>query len=107
MIDPKQITRLSSHTYELPVFQVTENGLEAIEPVIIQFCKGSKDAPVHPGFITETLIQLCVDHLESVNEIVPSDYTTGMITHLKTALEIADERIKDREKRGVLQTYQK
>lgn len=107
MIDPKNINRLSSHTYELPQFKVTKNGLEPIEPIIIQFCKGSKDAPVHPGFITETLIQLLVEHLESVNEIVPSDHTTGMIAHLKTALEIADERIKDREKRGVLQTYQK
>lgn len=107
MIDQKQITRLSSHTYKLPVFKVGRDGLIHTSFETIQFCKGSKDAPVHPGFITETLIQLCVDHLESVNEIVPSDYTTGMITHLKTALEIADERIKDREKRGVLQTYQK
>jgi len=95
----KQITRLSSHTYELPVFQVTENGLEAIEPATIQFC--SEDA--HPGFIAETLIQVLVEHLESVNE--PSDYTTAMIAHLRTALDIADER--DREKRGVLQTYNK
>jgi hypothetical protein len=107
MVNPKTITRLSSHTYELPVFQVTQNGLEAIEPVVIQFCKGSKDAPVHPGFITESLIQLCVEHLESVNDVVPSDHTTAMIAHLRIALEIADERIKDREARGVLQTYQK
>ena len=103
----KQITRLSSHIYELPVFKVGKEGLTQVGSESIQFCKGSKDAPVHPGFITETLIQLLVEHLESVNEIVPSDHTTAMITHLKTALEIADERIKDREKRGVLQTYQK
>ena len=103
----KTITRLSSHTYELPFFEVTEDGLKLAGHTVISFCKGSKDAPVHPGFITETLIQLCVDHLESVNEIVPSDHTTGMIAHLRTALEIADERIKDREARGVLQTYQK
>ena len=107
MTNPKTITRLSSHTYELPVFKITENGLEPIEPVVIKFCKGSKDAPVHSGLITETLIQLLVDHLESVNEVVPSDYTTRMIEHLKSALEIADERIKDRQARGVFQTYQK
>lgn len=106
-MNPKQITRLSSHTYELPCYRVTENGLEEVAPQIIQFCKGSKDSPVHPGFITETLIQLCIEHLESVNQIVPSNHTTGMIAHLRTALEIADERIKDREARGVLQTYQK
>ncbi len=101
----KTITRLSSHTYELPFFEVSEDGLKLAGHTVISFCKGSKDAPVHPGFITETLIQLCVEHLESVNQIVPSDHTTGMIAHLKTALEIADERIKDREARGVLQTY--
>jgi len=107
MINPKQITRLSSHTYEIPIFEVTKNGLWLAGSQEITFCKGSKDAPVHPGFITETLIQLLVEHLESVNEIVPSDHTTVMIAHLRTALEIADERIKDREVRGVLQTYQK
>ena len=103
----KQITRVSSHVYELPIFKVGKEGLIQVGFEPIQFCKGSKDAPVHPGFITETLIQVLVEHLESVNEIVPSDYTTAMIAHLRTALDIADERIKDREKRGVLQTYQK
>jgi len=107
MINPKTITRLSSNTYELPFFEVTEDGLKLAGHTVISFCKGSKDAPVHPGFITETLIQLLVDHLESVNQIVPSDHTTAMIAHLRTALEISDERIKDREKRGVLQTYKK
>lgn len=106
-MNPKQITWLSSHIYELPTFEVSESGLRYFGPMEIAFCKGSKDAPVHPGLITDTLIQLLVNHLESVNEIVPSDYTTRMIEHLKSALEIADERIKDRQERGVLQTYQK
>lgn len=102
----KKITRLSSHTYELPVFEVGMTGLRYYGSQEITFCKGSKDAPVHPGFITETLIQLCADHLESVNVgHLENDYTTAAIAHLKTALEILDERIKDREKRGVLQTY--
>jgi len=107
MINPKTITRLSSHTYELPIFEVGMAGLRYHGSQEITFCKGSKNAPVHPGFITETLIQLLVEHLESVNQIVPSDHTTAMIAHLRIALEIADERIKDREKRGVLQTYKK
>lgn len=103
----KQITRVSSHAYEIPVFEVSKEGLVQVGTDTVQFCKGSKDTPVHPGFITETLIKVLVDHLESVNEVVPSDYTTAMIAHLRIALEIADERIKDREARGVLQTYQK
>jgi hypothetical protein len=108
MINPKTITRLSSHVYELPAYQITENGAESIDPVVIQFCKGSKLEPVHPGFFTESLIQLCADHLESVNQgHLQNDYTTAAVAHLKTALEILDERVKDREKRGVFQTYQK
>ena len=108
MINPKTITRLSSHTYELPIFEVTKNGLWLAGSQEITFCKGSKEAPVHPGFITETLIQLCADHLESVNVgHLQNDYTTAAVAHLKTALEILDERIKDREARGVLQTYKK
>ena len=107
MTDPKNINRLSSHTYELPTFEVGKSGLRYFGPMEIVFCKGSKDTPVHPGLITETLIEACKMHLESVNEIVPSYYTTRMIEHLKAALEIADERIKDRKARGVFQTYQK
>ena len=108
MINPKAITRLSSHTYELPMYHITSNGAEDFRSEIIAFCKGSKDAPGHPGFFSETLIQLCADHLESVNVgHLQNDYTTAAVAHLKTALEILDERIKDREVRGVLQSYQK
>ncbi len=104
----KTITRLSSHTYELPFFEVSEDGLKLAGHTVISFCKGSKDAPVHPGFFSETLIQLCADHLESVNVgHLENPYTTAVVAHLKAALEILDERIKDREARGVLQTYRK
>lgn len=110
MKNPKTITRLSSHTYELPVYMVTENGVINSAVDVVKFCKGSKDSPSkgHPGLFTESLIQLCADHLESVNVgHLENDYTTAAIAHLKTALEILDERTKDREARGVLQTYQK
>ncbi len=106
----KQITRLSSHTYELPVYKITENGAEDAGKELVLFCKGSKENPDErqTGFFTESLIQLCVEYLESVNQgHLQNDYTTAAVAHLKIALEILDERVKDREKRGVLQTYQK
>lgn len=107
----KSIKRLSSHTYELPCYQITENGAENMPgKFVIKLCKGSKLEPEngHPGFFTESLIQLCADHLDSVNQgRLENVYTTAAVAHLKSALEILDERVKDREKRGVLQTYQK
>lgn len=102
----KKITRLSSHTYELPMYHITSNGAEDFRSETIAFCKGSKDAPGHPGFFTESLIQLSIDHLESVNVGgLENVYTTAAVAHLKAALEILDERVKDREAREVLQTY--
>lgn len=106
----KTITRLNSHTYEIPIYKITENGAEDAGIVEIDFCKGSKLEPEkgQEGVFTESLIQLCADHLESVNiGDLENPYTTAAVAHLKTALEILDERVKDRESRGVLQTYQK
>ena len=111
MTNPKTITRLSSHTYELPAYHITENGAENMPgKFVIKLCKGNKQNPDegHGGFFAESLIQLCADHLESVNVgHLENDYTTAAVAHLKTALEILDERVKDREARGVLQTYNK
>ena len=108
MKDPKNIIRLSSHTYELPCFEVGMSGLRYHSSQGISFCKGSKDTPVHPGFITESLIQLCKMHLESVNQgELENKFTTTAIEHLQAALWNLEERQKDRQDRGVAQTYQK
>jgi hypothetical protein len=108
MTNPKTITRLSSHTYELPAYVITENGAEDAGVHPIYFCKGSKDNPGQIGLFTESMIQVLIDHLESVNQgSLENVYTTAAVAHLKASLEILDERIKDREARGVLQTYQK
>lgn len=108
MTDPKNINRLSSHTYELPIYHVCENGLEEVNSQIIQFCKGSKDIPGHPGFITDSLIEVCKMYLESVNQgDLENKFTTEAIKHLQAALWNLQERQKDRQARGVAQTYQK
>lgn len=106
----KQITRLSSHTYELPTFKITESGAEVAETVIVQFCKGDKSRPEEGqvGFFTEYLIELCKIHLESVNQgDLKNPYTDSAISDLTSALDWLSQRQKDREARGVLQTYQK
>lgn len=104
----KQITRLSSHTYELPTYYISEDGAKDFETKVVAFCMGSKDSVGHPGFFTETLIELCKIHLESVNQgELENPYTTQAIDHLEEALWFTQERIKDRQARGVFQTYQK
>lgn len=110
MTDPKKITRLSSHTYELPVFRITETGAEFAETVIVQFCKGDKSRPKEGqvGFFTESLIELCKMHFESVNQgDLKNPYTTAAVRQLEDALWFIQERINDRQARGVFQTYQK
>ena len=109
-MDPKNITRLSSHTYELPIFRITETGAEVAETVIVQFCKGDKSNPEEGqvGFFTESLIELCKIHLESVNQgDLKNPYTTAAVRQLEDALWFIQERINDRQARGVFQTYQK
>lgn len=108
MIDPKNINRLSSHTYELPIFRITETGAEVAETAIVQFCKGDKSKEGQVGFFTETLIELCKIHLESVNQgDLKNPYTTATVRQLEDALWFIQERINDRQARGVFQTYQK
>lgn len=108
MKDPKDIKRLNSHTYELPWYRIGPDGAEDAGMEIIQFCKGSKENPVQEGLFTESLIELCRIHLESVNQgDLENPYTTSAINSLKGALWFLNERVEDRKLRGVLQTYQK
>lgn len=108
-INPKDIRILQKGaTYKLPRFEVTDEGLVKHSDEIIFFCKGSKADPTifrMPGFITESLIEVCRLQLEAVNQDVPSDYTTEAVKHLTAALDALERRQLDRVSRGVAQTY--
>lgn len=108
MKDPKYINRLSSHTYELPWYRIGADGAEDAGMELIQFCKGSKGNPEQEGLFSESLIELCKIHLESVNQgDLENPFTTSAINSLKEALWFLNERTEYRKRRGVLQTYQK
>lgn len=108
MKDPKDINRLTSHTYRVPIYKIGPDGVEDAGMEIIQFCKGSKENPVQDGMFTESLIELCKIHLEIVNQgDLENPYTTSAINSLKEALWFLNERVEDRKRRGVFQTYQK
>ncbi len=108
-INPKDIHILQQGaTYKVPRFKVTDEGLVKDSDEIIFFCKGSKADPNifrQPGFITESLIEVCRLQLTEVNKDVPSDYTKTAIVHLRAALDALEARQKDRVDRGVAQTY--
>jgi hypothetical protein len=111
MQNPKEIKRGSSHTYFLPVYAITDSGIEDVDYSIIRFARGSKtDSEIErqDGFFTESLIQLCKEHLESVNVGDLSTRETSLaITKLQEALFWLDARKQDRELRKVLGTYNK
>lgn len=98
-------------TYMVPIFQVTNNGLEDAGSVDITFCKGNKeDESVHrqAGFFTETLIAAAKKYLEENNVGDLATRETSMaITKLDEALMWIGKRAADRAARGVQGTYQK
>jgi hypothetical protein len=112
MLEPKKIETLTPKAnYGVPVFKVTDSGLEEEGRVVIQFCKGNKaDATVkrQSGFFTETLLAVCKQYLEDNNTgDLENPHTTAAIVSITNALEKLAERAKDRQDRGVQGTYQK
>ena len=109
IINPKDIyIHREGAIYSVPLFEVTDEGLVKYDDQIICFCKGSKADPTifrQPGFITESLLEVCRLQLEAVNQDVPSEHTTTAIAHLRAALDALDARQKDRVERNVAQTY--
>ena len=102
-----------SHTYLVPTYKVAPNGLESTSKnIAISFVRGSKvegenKLPPLNGVVPEQLITLCIMHLNKVNDLVPSEYTSNALLQLENARMYLDMRIKDREERNVLNTYKK
>jgi len=112
MNNPRVIeTIVEGATYKIPTYIVTENGIEDGEGIIIKFCKGNKDdasALRQEGIFTETLLQVGLQYLQSVNvgELASRD-TSLAITHLEDSLFRIGKRAEDRKLRGVQATYNK
>lgn len=99
-------------SYELPVYEINSTGLNKIDnSLLIDFVKGNKlseDNPRQEGVIVEDILGMLICHLESVNTgELANRHTSIAITKLQEALMWIEERIKDRESRNVLGTYNK
>lgn len=104
-------TVLEKSTYNVPMYRVSNEGLEDAGDTFIHFCKGNKaDDSVfrQSGFFTETLIAAAKKYLEENNVgDLASRETSTAITKLDEALMWLNKRAEDRKLRGVQGTYQK
>lgn len=112
MTNPKQIIVVTPKAqYDVPVYKVTNEGLEDAGIYRLDFCKGSKDdesIPRQTGFFTETLIAVAKKYLEENNVGDLATRETSMaITKLDEALMWIQKRADDRKERGVQGTYKK
>lgn len=113
MRDPQDIVVIQDKsTYDVPLFQVTNEGLKHVEGgFLLKFCKGNKaddNAFRQEGFFTETLIAAAKKYLEENNVgDLASRETSMAITKLDEALLWIGKRAADRQRRGVQGTYQK
>jgi hypothetical protein len=112
MTNPQQITIIEPKaTYELPVYKVTNEGLQDAGTFVLNFCKGNKDdesALRQEGFFTETLLAACIKYLQenNVGELASRETSTA-ITNIEQGLMWLERRSKDRAARGVQGTYAK
>jgi len=112
-LTPQRIeTIVKGATYRVPLFQVTNEGLVEFDyPRTIEFCKGDKNDPGKlrlVGFFTETLLAVCREYLQDVNQgELQSRETAVAITKIDEAILWLGKRAADRQARGVQGTYNK
>ncbi len=112
MRNPKLIETIEPKaTYEIPVYQVTNEGLTDVLMFELRFCKGNKEDETvfrQSGFFTESLIAVAKKYLEENNVgDLASRETSTAITKLDEALMWLNKRAEDRALRGVQGTYKK
>lgn len=104
-----KIKFVNSHTVQVPLYKVTNEGIEVVGERLIHLVKGSKETEEgrQTGFIADDLLILCKEYLTAANKVVPSKETEAAIVHISTAIGLLEQRQLDRKKRGVAQTYKK
>lgn len=113
MNNPRNITELEAgYRYAIPMYYIDNSGVQDAEVLSnINFARGNKDdvtAPRQDGVFIESLIEVCIQRLQSVNvgDLATRD-TSLAITHLEDALLRLGKRSQDRQIRGVEATYKK
>lgn len=110
MKNPKEIiTEITGATYRVPLYEITNSGLESTGEGVIQFVKGAKDDESkfrQVGFMTETLLEVCKQYLRDVQKgDLKDDDTQQAILDIQAALDALACRQEKRKVKGVAQTY--
>ena len=98
--------------YHLPVYMVTDNGLAEVVDmkVAINFVKGNSQGVggKQAGTLATNVLSMLIGHLKELNVgDLRSRETSCAITKLEEGRMWLEERVRDREARNVLGTYQK
>jgi len=109
-INPTQIRVIrEKSTYAVPVYYVNEEGLVKIGENLINFVKGDKEDPTvyrQAGFMTETLLAVCLKYLEENNVGELHNLETDMvIERIDQAITLLRIRAIKRREQGVQGTY--
>jgi hypothetical protein len=105
----------SGSVFKIPTYKVIAGkGLEKQErTILLPIVRGNRydvqtgtEYFAVEGTTQETLIAVLLQDLESKNEILPSENTSLAIKHLQAALDLLEERQRDRFNRNVLATQQ-
>ena len=92
----------------LPIYKVGKEGLEKTGELLLPIVKGSKSNTIQEGVITQDLIKSVINYLEEVNQgEMRTKETSVAIIKLEEAWMWLEKRTKDRQKRNVLNTYNK
>ena len=107
----QKILKLASHEYRIPVYSITDEGLEQTDTLNLFLVKGSKlgeGIEKQDGIIIENLLEVCTEYLSSVNVgEMKTKETSCAITKIEEALMWIQKRTGDRIKRKVIDTYEK
>lgn len=112
MKNPRQIEKTDSWNYVLPVYEVTDEGIQDhVDGWDVRLCRGNKEdqsVPRQAGVFSESLLELVRQYLTDVNkDQLASRETSIAITKIDEALMWLNKRAEDRKLRGVQATYLK
>lgn len=68
----------------------------------ISFVKKEEDGTILAGLQSEQLLIALIDRHEKLNARFPSEQNVVFIEHLKAALSLQEDRVRDRINRGVM-----
>ncbi len=115
MSDKTIVEKVAEHQYKVPLYSVEEGKGIVLqeERLLIDFVRGSKIdgeniLPKQNGVLVEQLLEVCRQHLVSVNVgQLASRETSLAITSLEECMLRLSQRELNRKKANTLGTYQK